>query len=64
MLALRLDEPMPLAGLEDVVDQSALGRMVEGGLATVGRRPSGEETLSLTPRGRFLGDAVTAALLR
>ena len=63
MLALRLDEPMPLAGLEDVVDQSALGRMVEGGLATVGRGPSGEETLSLTPRGRFLGDAVTAALL-
>jgi hypothetical protein len=55
---------MPLAGLEDVVDQSALGRMVEGGFATVGRRPSGEETLSLTPRGRFLGDAVTAALLR
>ena len=29
-----------------------------------GRGPSGEETLSLTPRGRFLGDAVTAELLR
>ena len=27
------------------------------------RRPASEETLTLTPRGRFLGDAVTAELL-
>ena len=63
MLGLRLDEPLPLAGLEDVVDRAALGRMVEGGLALTGRGPVGEETLTLTPRGRFLGDAVTAELL-
>ena len=63
MLGLRLDEPLPLAGLEAVIDGAALGRMVDGGLAIAGRGPAGEKTLTLTPRGRFLGDAVTAALL-
>jgi oxygen-independent coproporphyrinogen-3 oxidase len=63
MLGLRLDEPLPLTGLEGVVDSSALGRMVEGGLAIMGRGPAGEDTLTLTQRGRFLGDAVTAELL-
>lgn len=63
MLGLRLDEPLSLAGLEEVVDQPALGRMVEGGLAIAGRGPAGEQTITLTPRGRFLGDAVTAELL-
>ena len=63
MLGLRLDEPLPLAGLESVVDRAALGRMVEGGLAIAEPGPTGEETLTLTPRGRFLGDAVTAELL-
>ena len=63
MLGLRLDEPLPLAGLEGVVDRAALGRMVEGGLAIAERGPAGEETLTLTPRGRFLGDAVTAEFL-
>jgi oxygen-independent coproporphyrinogen-3 oxidase len=64
MLALRLDEPLPLVGLADVVDRAALARMVDGGLAIVGRGPGGGETLELSPRGRFLGDAVTAELLR
>jgi oxygen-independent coproporphyrinogen-3 oxidase len=64
MLALRLDEPLPLVGLADVVDRAALARMVDGGLAIVGRGPAGGETLELSPRGRFLGDAVTAELLR
>ena len=41
MLGLRLDEPLPLAGLEDVVDRAALERMVEGGLAVAGRRAGG-----------------------
>ena len=63
MLGLRLDEPLPLTGLEGVVDSAALGRMVDRGLATTGRGPAGEETLALTRRGRFLGDAVTAELL-
>jgi oxygen-independent coproporphyrinogen-3 oxidase len=63
MLGLRLDEPLSLAGLEEVVDRSALGRLVDGGLVRADRGPEGEETLTLTPRGRFLGDAVTAELL-
>jgi hypothetical protein len=37
--------------------------MVDGGLVLLGSGPAGEETLTLTPRGRFLGDAVTAELL-
>jgi oxygen-independent coproporphyrinogen-3 oxidase len=63
MLGLRLDEPLVLDGLREVVDGTALGRMVEGGLVIAGRGPASEETLTLTPRGRFLGDAVTAELL-
>ncbi len=63
MLGLRLDEPLPLAAVERAVDRDALGRMVAGGLAIAGRGPAGEETLTLTARGRFLGDAVTAELL-
>jgi oxygen-independent coproporphyrinogen-3 oxidase len=63
MLGLRLDEPLPLAGLEPVIDAAALERMVRGGLAVVGHGPRGEETLALTARGRFLGGGVTAELL-
>jgi oxygen-independent coproporphyrinogen-3 oxidase len=63
MLGLRLDEPLPLAGLESVIDGAACERMVKGGLAIAGSGRSGEETLVLTARGRFLGDAVTAELL-
>ena len=63
MLGLRLDEPLPLAGLESVIDRAALGRMVKGGLAIAGSGSGGEETLALTARGRFLGDGVTAELL-
>ncbi len=63
MLGLRLDEPLPLAGLEDVLDRAALDRMTAGGLAIAGVDAAGGETLTLTARGRFLGDAVTAELL-
>jgi len=63
MLGLRLDEPLPLAGLEPVIDPAALERMVRGGLAIDGSGPGGERTLALTARGRFLGDGVTAELL-
>jgi oxygen-independent coproporphyrinogen-3 oxidase len=58
MLALRLDEPLPLAGIEPVLDPAGLQRVERLGLV---RCEGGE--LALTDRGRFLGDAVTAALL-
>jgi oxygen-independent coproporphyrinogen III oxidase len=58
MLALRLDEPLPLAGIEPVLDPAGLQRVERLGLV---RCADGE--LALTDRGRFLGDAVTAALL-
>jgi oxygen-independent coproporphyrinogen-3 oxidase len=58
MLGLRLDEPLPLAGLGHALDPAGLARVEGLGLA----EQSGE-TLTLTERGRYLGGAVTAALL-
>ena len=58
MLGLRLDEALPLAGVEPVLDGDALARLERLGLAE--RRGDG---LALTPRGRFVGGAVTADLL-
>jgi len=58
MLGLRLDEPLPLAGLEPVVDRDALVRLVAQGLVE-----HVEGTIGLTPRGRLLGGGVTAALM-
>jgi oxygen-independent coproporphyrinogen-3 oxidase len=58
MLGLRLDEPLPLAGIHGALDPAGLARVERLGLAE--RRA---ETLSLTERGRFLGGAVTAELL-
>jgi oxygen-independent coproporphyrinogen-3 oxidase len=58
LLGLRLDEPLPLAGVEPALDAAALVRMERLGLAE--RRG---EALALTERGRFLGGAVTAELL-
>jgi oxygen-independent coproporphyrinogen-3 oxidase len=58
MLGLRLDEPLPLAGVGDVVDAGELRRLERLGLAE-----ACDGGLTLTPRGRFLGDAVTASLL-
>ena len=63
MLGLRLDEPLQLAGLEPVIDASALERMVLGGLVISDPGPPEERTLTLTQRGRFLGGGVTAELL-
>ena len=62
LLGLRLDEPLPLAGLEQALDRSALGRLERLGLATRSA-DAGAETLVLTERGRFLGGGVTAELL-
>ena len=58
MLGLRLDEPLPLAGLEAALDAVQLERLEGLGLAV---REAG--SLTLTPRGRFLGGGVTARLL-
>jgi oxygen-independent coproporphyrinogen-3 oxidase len=58
MLGLRLDEPLPLAGLRDALDPAGLARVEQLGLA---ERTS--SALALTARGRHLGGAVTAELL-
>ncbi|MGZ4397295.1 MAG: coproporphyrinogen-III oxidase family protein, partial [Gaiellaceae bacterium] len=58
MLRLRLDEPLPLAEVEPIVDAHALERLERGGLV----RRSGD-AIMLTKRGRFLGGGVTAELL-
>jgi oxygen-independent coproporphyrinogen III oxidase len=58
MLGLRLDDPLPVAGLEQALDDDALARLVRLGLIE-----RGAGTLALTTRGRFLGGGVTAQLL-
>jgi oxygen-independent coproporphyrinogen-3 oxidase len=58
LLGLRLDEPLPLTGIESALDPAALARLERLGLAE--RHDAG---LTLTERGRFLGGAVTAELL-
>jgi oxygen-independent coproporphyrinogen III oxidase len=58
LLGLRLDEPLPVAGLESAFDWAAVERLERAGL--VRRRKS---ALELTARGRFLGGGVTAELL-
>ena len=62
MLGLRLDEPLPLAGLEEALDRDALARLERLGLAARSGT-NGDRTLALTERGRFLGGGVTADLL-
>ena len=58
MLGLRLDEPLPLAGLRHALDSAGLARVESLGLAE-----RSAEALALTERGRYLGGAVTAELL-
>jgi hypothetical protein len=60
LLGLRLDEPLPVAGLGEAFDPAAVERLERLGL--VERGEDGAE-LSLTERGRFLGGGVTAELL-
>jgi coproporphyrinogen III oxidase-like Fe-S oxidoreductase len=58
MLGLRLDEPLLLAGLEQALDPAGLARVEKLGLAErLG------DSLVLTPRGRLVGDGVTAELV-
>jgi oxygen-independent coproporphyrinogen III oxidase len=68
MLGLRLDEPLPLAQFADELDAAALGRLERLGLArtvrAAGRGAGARDfALTLTRKGRLLGDAVTADLL-
>jgi oxygen-independent coproporphyrinogen III oxidase len=58
MLGLRLDRPLPLAEIAPALDRAALARLEALGLAV-----SRDGGLGLTPRGRFLGGAVTAELM-
>jgi oxygen-independent coproporphyrinogen-3 oxidase len=58
LLGLRLDEPLPLAGIRHALDPSGLARVESLGLAH-----ETDDALTLTDRGRFLGGAVTAELL-
>jgi putative oxygen-independent coproporphyrinogen III oxidase len=58
LLGLRLDEPLELASVAAAVDDEAVTRLERLGLAE--QRGEG---LTLTERGRFLGDGVTAELL-
>ena len=60
LLGLRLDEPLPTAGLEVALDREALARLERHGLVRV---LDGGAALTLTERGRFLGGGVTAELL-
>ena len=64
LLGLRLDEPLPLAAVRDALDHSALVRLERLGLARrVSSAAEHGEALTLTPRGRLVGGAVTADLL-
>ena len=62
LLGLRLDEPLALGDIGDVLDASALARVEALGLAERGGE-EGVARLALTRRGRFLGGAVTAEIL-
>jgi oxygen-independent coproporphyrinogen-3 oxidase len=63
MLGLRLDEPLPVAGLGSVLDRAALRRLEELDLVVRQDRGPGGEALTLTARGRLLGGGVTAELV-
>jgi coproporphyrinogen III oxidase-like Fe-S oxidoreductase len=58
MLGLRLDEPLELGDLAQVVDLDAMSRLEHLGLVR-----TDAQTIALTSRGRFLGGGVTADLL-
>jgi oxygen-independent coproporphyrinogen-3 oxidase len=62
LLALRLDELVPLADVGSELDLGALRQLAVRGLVEVATA-NGAEAIRLTRRGRFLGDAVTADLL-
>jgi len=59
MLGLRLDRPMPLDGLEWLIDPRQLERMAGAGM--LAREPGG---IRLSERGRFMANDVVSTLLR
>lgn len=63
MLGLRLDEPLELDGVRAALDREALARLERLELVARSNGEGRAETLTLTPRGRLLGDGVTAELL-
>jgi oxygen-independent coproporphyrinogen-3 oxidase len=65
MLGLRLDEPLPVATIAPLLNPETLARLQGLGLAelTPLEPEHAGEALTLTHRGRLLGDAVTADLL-
>ena len=63
LLGLRLDEPLPVACVENVLDPDAAERLAALGLVELHANGLGPE-LRLTRRGRFLGGGVTAELVR
>jgi putative oxygen-independent coproporphyrinogen III oxidase len=63
MLGLRLDEPLPLAGIGQAIDRAALARLEQLRLARLTSGDDEREALTLTSRGRMLGGGVTAELL-
>jgi oxygen-independent coproporphyrinogen-3 oxidase len=62
MLGLRLDQPLPLSAAEGTLDPDAVARLEALALVERGGDDGGA-TLALTPRGRFVGDAVAAELI-
>ncbi|MFN0154329.1 MAG: coproporphyrinogen-III oxidase family protein [Gaiella sp.] len=64
MLGLRLDEPFELTADDSCIDSRMLEQLEGGGLVHVERRQGRPAAIALTRRGRFLGGAVTAKLLR
>ncbi len=58
MLGLRLDVPLSLEDIGQIVDANELQRLTDRGLVD-----QLDEGILLTDRGRLLGDAVTSALL-
>jgi putative oxygen-independent coproporphyrinogen III oxidase len=59
MLGLRLDRPLSLAGLEDVIDPDQLARMRRAGMVD-----GDDSTISLSERGRYLANDVVSTILR
>jgi oxygen-independent coproporphyrinogen-3 oxidase len=59
MLGLRLDRPLALAGLDDVIDRDQLARMRRAGMID-----GDDSTISLSERGRFMANDVVSTILR
>jgi oxygen-independent coproporphyrinogen III oxidase len=62
MLGLRLDQPLALASVDGALDRRALRRLERLALLELRGRP-GADTVELTDRGRFVGDAIAAELI-